>query len=145
MGLALPAAIGGAGAGAATGSLLGPVGTAAGGVLGGLGGLLFGMDADAAAKEKLRALHEMTLAYQAARPEYAQSRVNALGQTLKAYDPMNRFAGAVAGPDAMIDMQGIAQNPLTPGTQNPGVGTIASLQSEIDRRREAEATKKRGF
>jgi hypothetical protein len=95
--------------------------------------LIGGFFDDPAAEEKQRMLHQMAIAYQAQRPELAQSQTNALNQSLQAYAPSNEMLGKMYGQGAMADLGALGQNPMTPGFMNPGVGMTASLQSEIDR------------
>lgn len=122
--------------GAAAGSVIGgPIGGAIGGLGGLLVGGLFGADEDKAAKRKQKMLHEMAIAYQAQRPELAQSQTNALNQTLSAYAPSNQMIGDMYGSQYMQDLDALGQNPMTPGMMNPGVGPISKLQGEVDQRK----------
>lgn len=102
--------------------------------------LVGGFFNDDKAAAKLKALHELALAYQAGRPELAQSQTNALGQTLQAYAPANNMLGAMSGggDSTMVNLQALGQNPLTPGSlTDGGVGPTAKLQAEAERRRAA--------
>lgn len=131
MGKAVSGALSGGASGAAAGSVFGPWGTAIGGGLGALIGGISGASSDDAAEEKLRMLEKLAMAYQAARPEFAQSRVNAMNQTMGAFKPLNAAIGANAGRGAMMDLDAIARNPLTPGTLDPGVGPVHDLQRKV--------------
>lgn len=94
--------------------------------------LIGGFFSDPAAEEKQKMLHALAVAYQAQRPELAQSQTNALNQQLGAYAPMNNAMGQVYGPSAMVDLQALGQNPMTPGMMDPGVGQIHKTQLEVD-------------
>jgi hypothetical protein len=84
---------------------------------------------------KSNMLHQLALAYQAQRPLMEQSQVNGLNQTLQAYAPANEMLGKMYGPSAMQDLEAFGESPLAPGSLDPGVGGIHSLQQEINNKR----------
>jgi len=123
---------GAAGGAAIGGSLGGPVGAGIGGGLGLLTGGLFGGDEEEAQKRKIKKLQEMAIAYQAMRPELAQTNMNALNQSLGALGPSNQAIGDMYGSRYMLDLEALGQNPMTPGMMDPGVGEVSKLQGKID-------------
>lgn len=103
--------------------------------------LIGGFFDDPAAEAKQKALGQLAAAYQAQRPEMAQSQTNALNQTLGAYAPANNMMGQMYGPSAMQDLTALGQNPMTPGMMDPGVGPVHEAQQQVERQR-AEAARK---
>lgn len=94
--------------------------------------LIGGFIPDPAAEEKQRMLHQLAVAYQAQRPELAQTQTNALNQSLGAYKPSNDMIGQMYGQGAMADLNALGKNPMTPGMMKPAVGPLAGVQKEID-------------
>lgn len=94
--------------------------------------LVGGFFDDPAADAKTKMLHDMAIAYQAQRPELAQSQTNALQQSLGAYSGANKMIGDMYGQGYMADLNALGRNPLTPGSLDPGVGVTHNLQGEIN-------------
>ena len=90
---------------------------------------------DPAAEAKTKALGKLAAAYQAQRPELAQTQTNALNQQLQAFAPANNMLGEMYGPSAMQDLTALGQNPMTPGMMDPGVGPIHEAQMQVDAQR----------
>lgn len=96
-----------------------------------LGGL-FSNDHEA---DKVLSLQKLAQAYQVHRPEMHQSQMNALGNQLSAYAPANAMLGQMYGPQSMVDVSQLQQDPFTPGMMAPDVGGVADVQGQINRAR----------
>jgi hypothetical protein len=77
---------------------------------GGPGAQLAGVDPDA---YKMLQMHLGALGAQEYRPEMAQGRINALGNELSAYRPMNNVLGSMYGAQGQIDTTQGMRNPLS--------------------------------
>ena len=76
---------------------------------------------------KMLQMHMAALNAQAYRPEMAQARLNALGNQLSAYQPMNNVLGAMYGRQNQIDTTQAMKNPMSPAMMQIGAPNLSDM------------------
>lgn len=76
---------------------------------------------------KMLQMHTAALNAQAYRPEMAQARMNALGNQLSAYQPMNNVLGAMYGKQNQIDTTQAMKNQMSPQMMQTGAPNLSDL------------------
>lgn len=88
-------------------------------VLGPMATAIFGSPQEEALQKQIKAMQD---AYTAYRPQVAQSRMNALGNQLSVYGPVNDMLGKMYGQGAQVDTSKLMQNPMANMFPPPPVG-----------------------
>lgn len=78
-------------------------------IIGGIGESIWGSPEQ---EEAERTAAKIAAELEASRPERADQRMRAMNQSALAFQPMQQLMGGMYGPEAVMDIKGMTQNPL---------------------------------